>query len=353
MKQEGSIRAVAAVAWICGFTALAAQPAPDASLLSRIRENMQHRLSDVPNYTCRETVERAEQFGSRQGFRVLDTLQLEVAQVGGRELLARPGEKFEARPISAFASSGLMTNGAFAMQARGLFIGDRATWKYAGERSLDGRKLFRFDFAVPLIKSGYRVKSGAASAVIPYHGFILADPETLDVVRIEIFSDSIAKEIGMQRADMVIEYQPVRIGAANALLPKTAEVITTLRRAKIRQRNRITFSGCRQYGSESVISFASPARRRMVLRLSAPPGIAVQAVVEEDVSDGERVLIPKGARVSGTLQQATGSDRVKLEFARAEWNGGHADFAADPIELDRASTDPFEITILITAGAAP
>src|SRR3982751_951907 len=119
--------------WICGAAALFAQPQPD-SLLDRIREHMRRRLSDVPNYTCRETIERAESRGGTPEFHLMDTLQLEVAQVGRQELLARPGEPFEDRPNSAFASSGLMTNGAFAMHARGLFFGDRAAWKYAGER---------------------------------------------------------------------------------------------------------------------------------------------------------------------------------------------------------------------------
>jgi hypothetical protein len=229
--------------------------APDSSLLLRLKEHMQRRLSDVPNYTCQETIERAERRNSAREYHVMDRLLLEVAQVGGRELLAWPGGKFESKPLSTFASSGLMTNGAFAMHARGLFFGDGAVWKYRGEQSEDGRKMIRFDFAVPLSKSGYRVKSVSASAVIPYHGFLVADAQTLDVERIEVYSDSIAKEVGMERVDMVIEYQRVRIGTADALLPKSADVITTLRRSKTRQRNRIEFRGCRQYSSESTVTF--------------------------------------------------------------------------------------------------
>jgi hypothetical protein len=242
-------------AWIGALAALCSHAAPDPTLLARLKDHMQHRLSDVPNYTCQETIERAERRSSANEYRVLDTLQLEVAQVGGRELLAWPGGSFEAKPLSAFASNGLMTNGAFAMHARGLFFGDRAAWKYGGERQDGDQRVIRFEFSVPLHNSGYRVKSATAEAVIPYHGFLLADPETLDVERIEVFSDSIAKAVGMERVDMVIEYQRVRIGKADALLPKSAEVITTLRHSKLRQRNRIVFSGCRQYGSDSVVTF--------------------------------------------------------------------------------------------------
>jgi hypothetical protein len=341
-----------------GFlAALCAETQPGAALLPRIREHMQSRLSAAPNYTCRETIERFERHSNARQFRLIDTLLLEVAQVSGRELLAWPGGQFEAKPLSAFATSGLMTNGAFAMHARGLFFGDHAAWKYAGEREEEGRKLVRFDFKVSRAESGYRVKSGAASAVIPFHGFILADPESLDAVRIEIFSDSIAREIGMERADMVIEYQRAQIGVTDALLPKMAEVTTVLRGSKTRQRNRIAFSGCRQYGSESVISFHDvaagaeitlPARTRIVLRLTAAldfanirQGTPIQAVVDEDVTDGARLLMPKGARVWGTVR-GTPPALPGLEFTRAEWDGGQAQFAAalektDPITSAKAT----------------
>jgi hypothetical protein len=231
-----------------------------------------------------------------------------------------------------------MTNGAFAMQARGLFFGDRATW-YAGKGDERDRKLVRYDYHVPLDKSGFIIKGNGATAIIPYHGFIIADPETLDAVRIEIFSDSIAKDIGMERADMVIEYQRVQIGSADALLPKAAEVVTTLRRSKVRQRNRITFSQCRQYGSESVISFAAPVHHRMKLRLEGVDP-TVRAIVQEDIKDGDRVLIPKGAVAIGSRGEGG-----NVEFTRAEWEGGSVEFKADPVRLESDSTASLEITL--------
>jgi len=331
---------------LAAFTAaLAAQTASDPALLGRIREHMRQRLSDVPNYTCQETVERAERGAHQPEYHVRDTMQLEVAQVSGRELLAFPGGRFEAKPPSTFASSGLMVNGVFAMQARGLFFGDRATWKSAGERTEDGRTLVRFDFAVPQAKSGYVVGNGRSRAMIPYHGFLLADPRTLDAVRIEIFSDKIAKDIGMERADMVIEYQNVRIGTADALLPGSAEVITLLRGSKTRQRNRILFSRCRQYGADSAISYADAAPVEpaspllLVLRLAAPldcarieSGAEVQSTVDEDVVSGIRLLVPKGATVSGRVSRVErrGPDvEIGLELKRAEWDGGSADIVAE------------------------
>jgi hypothetical protein len=254
-----------------------------------------------------------------------------------------------------------MTNGVFAMHARTIFFGDRATWKYTGERIEDGKNFLRVDFAVPSDKSGYFIRSASGSAVVGFHGFFLADPETLDLRRLEIYSDSIPKEIGMERADMAIEYQQVLIGASDALLPRVADVITTLRRNKMMQRNRITFSGCRQYGSESVISFLPegadgtpgirlPDTARLVLRLASPldsaktlAGTPVEAILDENVTAGERVLVPKGARVRGRIRklERLASDdpafEIGMEFTRAEWDGGSAVFTASLEEVESVS----------------
>jgi hypothetical protein len=42
-----------------------------------------------PNYTCLETTERAQRAHREPSFLVFDILQLEVAEIGGKELFAR------------------------------------------------------------------------------------------------------------------------------------------------------------------------------------------------------------------------------------------------------------------------
>ena len=347
----------AGATWICGFLALYAQPpVPEKLLLSRIRQHMQQRLSDVPNYTCQEKIERYSRAPKAREFTEIDEFLLEVAQVEGRELLARPGGRFEAKPLSAFAESGLMSNGAFSMHARSIFFGNRASFTYVRDRSPGRSKLVRYNFKVPQALSAFRVKSGSRTAVVGYHGSLFADPETLDVARLELYTDSIPHEIPMAKADMAIEYQPVRIGPAEALLPRLAEVTVLRRETGWRQLNRITFSGCRQYGSESVISFegmanvALPAGLLFPVRLETPldsdrtaVGTPVVARVAEDVTDSGRLLIPKGAKVSGSVRTlarvgpAMQAFEIGLEFSKAEWPGAQAQFVAGLEELDAPS----------------
>ena len=72
------------------FAAALCGPARGADTLPRIREKMAEVLLRQPNYTCTETIERTRQMvGSRT--RIEDTLRMEVALVGGKEMFAWPG----------------------------------------------------------------------------------------------------------------------------------------------------------------------------------------------------------------------------------------------------------------------
>ena len=65
-------------------------PAEHAELLARIRNHMADNLAHLPNYTCRETIERVWAPAASRNFTLGDRLRLEVAYVSGRELYAWP-----------------------------------------------------------------------------------------------------------------------------------------------------------------------------------------------------------------------------------------------------------------------
>jgi len=61
--------------------------------LSRVKRHARESFQNIPNYVCQETVVRSARSGSRGSFREMDTLRLQVASVGSRELLAPKGAK--------------------------------------------------------------------------------------------------------------------------------------------------------------------------------------------------------------------------------------------------------------------
>jgi hypothetical protein len=248
-------RVSCAAGLVCAFCLTAQTGAPpQVELLVRIRQHMKSRLQQVPNYTCLETVERSEQASSTAKFKTVDTIRLEVAEVNGNELFARPGKKFEAAHPSVYVKNGLTANGMFAMHSRALFLENTARFTYAGEDEIDGRRLVRYDYQVAQAASGFRITTGARQAAVAYHGSFWSDPRTLDTYHFRLVAENIPPELGVSDAGMDVDYQSVTIGSAEALLPRRADLSSTDASGK-RMRNITTFSNCKYYGSESVITF--------------------------------------------------------------------------------------------------
>ena len=243
---------------ICGLSIAAAQAdlPPELLQLTRIKQHMKERMEQVPNYTCLETVERSARQRQSAKFKKLDTIRIEVAEVKGKELFARPGQQFDESNPHAFATGGVMASGLFTMFCKALFVADSAMLTYAGEEEVGDRKLVRYDFEVPLTRSGYRIRTLYREAVVAYHGSFWADPESLDALHLRVVPDNIPPALGLLDAGTDIQYQKVRIGASEALLPKVADMLLT-EFSGIQRRNVTTFSACRHYGSDSVVSFES------------------------------------------------------------------------------------------------
>ena len=301
-------------------------------LLARIKQKMKQNLLQVPNYTCLQTIERERREARAKKFHPLDVIRLEVAEVDNKELFAWPGERrFEEKSLSSIASNGAMSNGIFTLHARALFIADVATFNYAGEETIGERRLARYDFRQPDFLSGYRIRVAGLQAIVGWHGSFWADAETFDVFRIRVEADNIPVDLGLAAAITTIDYQRARIGSSDALLPERGEMILS-ELAGGESRNRTEFTRCRQYSTESAISYAAadqpppaisptpvprvnaeielPAGVLLSTRLEVPVdsadaavGDAVRAIVDADVRQNGELLVPKGAVVTGRLRR--------------------------------------------------
>jgi hypothetical protein len=244
---------------------------------------MAKNLARLPDYTCRETLERTVRpYGTRR-YLPVDKLRFEVSYVGGKELFAWPGEeRFNERSVAEMVNGGTASTGNFALHAQAIFASDAPSFTWAGETASDRRKLVRFDFQVPRERSRYVVKSGVA-AVVGYRGSFWADPETLDLVRLQVEAGEIPPEIDIARGGETIEYGRSRIGMAEFLLPQSSNVFLVDRKGR-ESRNRVTFDACRQYAGESVIRFGDVPEQ-------APPAQVVKAAAPAEVPAGLTVEV--------------------------------------------------------------
>ncbi len=315
--------------------------------LSLIKGRMQQSLDHIPNYTCRQTIERARltknavrrmerQSRRRKGPRnevslpleSSDKLQVDLAYVDGKELYSWPdAESFEDQSLGDMVGFGNLSVGIFAATAHNLFGTHAALFEYAGRHDLDGRTLLRFDFRVGLMQSGFVLSDAAGrEAEVPYGGSIWADPDNFDLVRIETDAREIPAYLEIVSAVSRIDYQSVDLNSENFLIPRMAHETTGLK-SGAENHNRTEFSDCRRFGASSGISFGDedavevdqpvrwervefPVGVSLAVRLTSRVdsgkskiGDRVEGVLESDVRHNGDVVAPKGAEVLGRIRR--------------------------------------------------
>lgn len=378
-EQRRRLRSICALALL--VSAGAPLGAPDdlpreVLLLAHFKERMRQVLSLAPNYTCLETIQRSIQDRHAKAFSPLDSMLLEVSNVGGKELLAWPGaRRFDEADLSSFASSGLMGSGVFASYAHTVFAHNTTTIQYHGDEDVEGRPMARFDFRIPPIWSGYQIKANGTSAEVGMVGSFWVDPASLELVRLEIYADEIPTELGIDRSVTVIEYARMRIGNSDVLLPQGSRLQMTLLSGEV-HRNDIQFSHCHEYLAESSIRFDTPTRGPdppSARKVDLPAGLEVPIELEtaidsatahvgdplrghvrSDVRQKAKTIIPKGAIVTGRirglvrLRSPEPAFDLTIELAELSWEDTRAEFYGEllPKAPEQARDAPFKAPMM-------
>ena len=236
------------------------KPAEDPeTLLRRIRSKMVEYLSQLPNYTCHEVINRLIRRANSSSFDHRDQVELEVAFMGNREFFAQPGAtRFEEQPIQKMVPGGTISTGAFGSSANALFSREGATFKYAGSFKKEGHATFRYDFQMPEEKSGFLVSHDSAQGIVAYKGSFWVDAGTLDLVRLELKADHIPAYIGVRLVEESMTYKVVRIRDSDFLLPRDSQVSATDSSGNY-SLNVTNLERCQEFTGQSVVTYGTPA----------------------------------------------------------------------------------------------
>ena len=228
---------------------------PWVLLLARVKQHGRATFEHIPDYACLETVNRFEKPRNGASFRPVDTLHLEVASVGGKELFARQGAtRFGDGDLRAFISEGLVSSGAFSATPLNLFVQDVARITSLPQEGMFAGMTLGFHFEVSAMAGGYTVRSGGSKGQAGLRGTFWVDPRTLDLVRIEEQAVDLPPMLFMRDLTTSVDYARTRIGSSDPLLPQSAETVATDYYG-VRRKNSIEFTGCREYSSESFVHF--------------------------------------------------------------------------------------------------
>lgn len=234
---------------------LAQQPLP---LVEEIRQQALAYDANLPNYLCKQLVERQRAKANSNSWKREDVFEEEVAYFKGREsyrLLSRngkpnqdPGKRVK-RGMRADSLFGSMLRGLMQPSAKSVF-----RLVEAPSQTLAGRDTIRLDFQVAKENSKWQTTRNGAKYIRGYHGTLWADRETKAVLRLQMQMEG---EPGdppwLQTTKLQLEYGYLDLAGERHLLPLRAEAEIDF--GKERRRNLFTFSDYRQYRSDSTITF--------------------------------------------------------------------------------------------------
>jgi len=252
-------RLVIGIGLAASFAVFGQNALPDWVLrLSRVKLHLKDNFERIPNYVCREDVDRYRKPVGRLRSVHVDSVHLEVAEVDHKELLARPDAAgFEDRDLSSFVSTGVLGRGQFASQPTNLFVWDRARITPHNQASKQPPAGEGWDYEIPAFLRGYEILNLGKRVSVGVQGTFWVDQESMDLVRIDerVVDPPLAS--GMRASSTIVEYARMQIGTSSVLLPQAAELIVVNLDGE-EWRNAIKFSGCREYTSESTVRFGDP-----------------------------------------------------------------------------------------------
>lgn len=329
----------AAFVALCAVAVCHAQTDPSI-LLQRATQKVLDAVSRLPRYICTQTIDRSQFEPTRRGsekcepagqkrlrLTTSDRLHLDVAVTAGHEMYSWVGEShFENRSVFELTPRGAMSTGAFAQFLESIFRDDSAQFTYEGETAQNGRRVSEFDFRVPASTSHYIFHGGEARVTTGYTGAVFLDPQTAELIRLTVETEGLPEETGSCDARTSLDYHQVALNGADFLLPSRVE-LHIANRDGVELENATTYSACREFLGESVLSFDQPENAAgTVTRASAAEnnqlaetlpftietmpvnastaaaGDRIEAKLTAPMRDlQERIVAPQGAAVRGRI----------------------------------------------------
>jgi hypothetical protein len=177
---------------------------------------------------------------------------MEVRVGPDREMYSWVGaSRFEDRSLRELLGFGPSSTGSFAPVLYANFGESAPDFHFTGEMTIEGQATYAYSFSVPAERSRhFFVMDDGSKVKMAYEGTIFANRETGAPVRVSVTVSSPPAGAGCCRFSAELNYQRVRIGAGEFLLPSEA-LQTFYLPGGTKMESAISFSSCREFRAES------------------------------------------------------------------------------------------------------
>jgi hypothetical protein len=224
-------------------------------ILDAMRQYADQYVEKLPNFICQQTTMQFEAGKNGKHWHKDDTLTSKLVFANGRE--QRTLEMVNNKQVRAGtrprARIPLSTEGEFGILVSKIFDeASQAKFKWSGWETVRGHRVAKFNYAIDREHSTLSL-TNYIKATVPYHGSVAADPATGAVWHVTSGSDEIPEELQIKSIATEVEYDQVKIGNQDYLLPVSATVLLVTPQDQVR--NEMAFEGYRKFEAESSITF--------------------------------------------------------------------------------------------------
>ena len=239
-------------------------PAPSSEeqgkIIAEVREKALTYTDSLPDYICSQVTRRFIDPTGHESWHATDVILARLTYFEKKEdykLVTVNNTVATDRPYTSVG--GAISTGEFGSMMRGLFDPrSNAEFRWHGWTTLRGHFSYVFSYVVPLDHSQFTIDWHGTAAdgrmiTSGYHGSIVVDKSTKDVLRISLEADNIPPDFPVRQSSEVLDYDLIKIGDRESLLPLTAEFRSLAGHTSAR--NLVEFRNYRKFSADANISF--------------------------------------------------------------------------------------------------
>ncbi len=230
-------------------------PPPDP-LIEKARAAAESFSEQLPNYICKEYIARFASTTRPVDWEPLDVVSAEVVYEDGRESYRHVA--INNKPVNKEMQQieGAWSIGEFGTALRELLSpATAADFHLSRESLVSGAEARVYNFEVTRLYSRWRVQAASQSIVPAYKGSVWIDPKSGRVLRIEMQARQIPEGFPLDTVESAVDYEYVRIGEGQFLLPVHAENLSCQRGTNNCTHNTLDFRNYHKYEAGTSITF--------------------------------------------------------------------------------------------------
>jgi len=229
---------------------------PEEVIIEKAREAAGSFLESLPNYYCQELMTRYQSAPNSKNWQPTDVVSMALVFENGKESYRNLAINGKATKKNIEDLSGSWSTGEFGSVLADVFSpATAADFEYRKESRSAGRASLVYDFSVEREHSHWRIMVASQLVSPAYKGSVWVDKETSRVLRIEMQATHMPDAFPVDKVEMATDYEFVRFGDRQYLVPVHAESLGCQRDSSSCNREAIDFRNYHRYAGESNITF--------------------------------------------------------------------------------------------------